>query len=61
MSLMRSENGFNAVWYTEADLKAAWDDGFRLGRLCGKADALHDEVKRIAMKYGIDISTEDAA
>ena len=49
------------VSYTEADLKAAWDDGFRLGRLCGKADALLNEVKKMAMKLGIDLPTEDAA
>ncbi|KKL45837.1 hypothetical protein LCGC14_2351610, partial [marine sediment metagenome] len=42
-------------------LKAAWDDGFRLGRLCGKADALLNEVKKMAMKLGIDLPTEDAA
>ena len=34
--------------YTEADLKAAWDAGFKYGKLEAEMEAIRGELKRIA-------------
>ena len=47
--------------YTQADLEAAWNLGVKYGKLEAELEAIHKEVKRIAMKYGFEFPDKEEA